>query len=263
MIVRIWNAYCVELSKAAHRKLTYVGPVLVILSILAALLLKPVTRDTVSDYAFIAYVTPMALNLLGLVLLLAYCAQLVSSELGRGTVCLMLTRPLRRREFLVAKLLLGMTYAVLLALIAGLTAWGVVALFGDLNGVGYGGEALFGNTDMLLAYVIGLGLALLPLFAACAYAVMISSLTRSTGAAVACAIGFWALLDLVKRPLHITPYLFSTYVDAPWQVFADQCNGVTGSWLPTVFWVAGTATVSFFVFTAVSITTLSKKDLQA
>lgn len=263
MIARIWNTYQVEISKALRRKLTYLGPILIVLAILATLLLKPVARDNVSDYGFIAYATPMALNLLGLILLLAYCAGLVSSELGHGTVCLMLTRPLRRREFIAAKLLLGMTYAFILALVTGLTTWGVTAAFGDLNGVGFGGEALFANTDMLLAYAIGLGVALLPLFAASAYAVMISTLTRSTGAAVTCAIGFWALLDLIKRPLHITPYIFSTYVDTPWQVFSDQCHGITSSWSPAVIWTSGTAAFSFIVFTAIAIIALNRKDLQA
>ena len=115
MIWRILNAYRTELAKAFHRKFTFVGPLLILLVVATTLRIHPVVRDGAGDYGFIAYVTPMALNLLGFLFLLVYCAGLVSSELGSGTICLVLVRPLRRCEFVIAKLLMGMTYAVMLA----------------------------------------------------------------------------------------------------------------------------------------------------
>jgi len=250
------------LAKAARRKLTYLGPILVIIAIAAAPLLRPISRDNVSDYAFIAYVTPMALNLLGLILLLTYTATLVASELGSGTVCLMLVRPLRRGEFVVAKLFLAMTYSICLALTTGLAAWTVTAAFGDLDGVGYGGEIVVANIDMAMAYGAGMGLVLLPLFAASAYAVMVSTLTRSTGAAVASAIGIWILIDLIKHPLGVAPFVFSTHIDAPWQTFTDLCNGIQGAWSPALIWTAATSVVSFAVFTTIAVAALAKRDLQ-
>src|SRR5690606_15584471 len=104
---RIVNAYQVELLKALHLKSTYLGLGLVAAAVLSAPLLHPLTRDGRSDYAFIAFVTPATINLLGLVLLLAWCAGLVCTEVSSGTVRLVLVRPLRRWEFLAAKLLLG------------------------------------------------------------------------------------------------------------------------------------------------------------
>ena len=79
MIHRIWRAFSCELMKATRLKSTYAGPVLVTIAVFGALLVQPVARDGISDYAFIAYATPMALNLLGLLLIVIYCAGLVSS----------------------------------------------------------------------------------------------------------------------------------------------------------------------------------------
>ena len=96
MIVRVWIAYKLEVLKAIRLKFTYLGPALVVLTVAAMPLLQRFERDGVSDYAFIAYTTPVALNLVGLILLLAYCASLVSNELASGTIRTLLVRPLRR-----------------------------------------------------------------------------------------------------------------------------------------------------------------------
>ena len=143
MISRLWTVYAVELLKATRLKQTFVGPILVLLVVLCALLVHPVARDGASDYGFVAYVTPVALNSLGFLLLLAYCAGLVSQELNSGTIRQVLVRPVRRHEYMLAKLLLGMTYALLLAGIVAVSGWGIAYLFGEMTGVTFGGELVY------------------------------------------------------------------------------------------------------------------------
>ena len=258
---RILNAYRVELLKAFHRKFSYAGPLLILIVVAATLRVHPMIRDGAGDYSFIAYATPMALNLLGFLILLVYCAALVSSELGSGTICLILVRPLRRFEFVLAKLLLAMTYAVLLAATAALSSWLAVLALGDLGGVTYGGEVMYTGMEMIEIYLIGAALALLPLFAAAAYAVMISCLTRSTGAAIGSAVGIWIVADIVKHPLGVAPFLFSTYLETPWQVFVGRCDGLDPQWFPGAVYVIASSLVSLIVFTAVAILALSRRNL--
>ena len=55
MIERILNLFVVELIKAVRLRLTYLGPVLVLLTVVVAPLAYPIQRDQAGDYGFIAY----------------------------------------------------------------------------------------------------------------------------------------------------------------------------------------------------------------
>ncbi|MCC6488206.1 MAG: ABC transporter permease subunit [Candidatus Hydrogenedentes bacterium] len=263
MIPRILNAYLVECLKAMRAKSTYLGPVLAVLLSMLAPLIHPITDDSGSAYAFIAFTTPMVLNLLGLLLVLTFCAGLVSSEMGSGTIRLVLVRPLLRHEFLLAKLLLGMTYAALLTLLVGVSTWTVAAIQGRLAGVVFGGEMLHTSSEMLKAYVLGALLGLAPQFAAAAFAVMVSTLARSTGAAVGAAVGVWIVCDTLKYPLRIAPFLFSTYMESPWQVFTTYCEGLESSWTPSLYYCLASSLGAIVVFTAVAVVSFNRRNIQA
>ena len=263
MMQRVANAYLVECIKAMRSKSAYAGPLLIVVMALFTPLIQPIGEDSSSAYSFIAFSTPMVLNLLGLLLILTYCAGLVSSETSSGTIRLILVRPLLRHEFLLAKLLHGMTYALLLTALAGAAAWSIAAVLGKLAGVEYGGEMLFTSTHMASTYVLGATVVLAPQFAAVAYAIMLSTLVRSTGAAVGAAIGIWIVLDTIKYPLRIAPFLFSTYMETPWQVFTMNSEGMDASWTPSIYYCLATSLCSIAVFTAIAIYALRRRNIQA
>lgn len=263
MIHRVVNAYLVECIKAMRSKSAYVGPVLVVVMAAFAPLMQPIREDGASAYGFIAFATPMALNLLGLLLILTYCAGLVSSETSNGTIRMILVRPLHRHEFLIAKLLHGMTYAALLTVLVALATWTIAALRGKLDGVEYGGEMLYTSTHMIAMYGLGALVVLLPQFAAVSYALMLSTLVRSTGAAVGAAIGIWIVLDAIKYPLHVAPFLFSTYLESPWYVFTMNSEGIDASWTPELYYCLATSLGSIVVFTAIAIYALRRRNIQA
>lgn len=248
MIRRILNAYYVELQKAARLRVTYVGPMLVAGAVLATLLQTPLDRDGVSDYRFVYDATTIALDMLGLLLVVIFCSGLIASELGRGTIRTVLVRPLRRFEFLLAKLLMGLTFGTVLLALAGTASWGLALIFGEVHGVEYGGESLYSGTGMAGTYIAAAAFSLFPLLALVAYALLMSTLNRSAAAAIGWSIGIWLLLDMVKNPLGIQPFVFSTYLE-PWQVFAQRCDGFPEmGWMPedalllvlvSVVWTAG------------------------
>lgn len=261
MIARIYTAYVVEMTKMIRLKFTYAGPALVVLSVLGALFTHPIERDGASDYAFIAYATSIALNLLGLILVLMFCAAMISSELGSGTIRMVLVRPLRRREFFAAKLLTGITYAVGLSASVAVSVWGVAYVFGDLTGVRYGGELVYTDSAMRATYFLAILLNLFPQIAAVAYALMISTLTRSTGAAIGITVGSWLVLDMVKYPLNIAPFVFSTYMESSWQLFLDRCNALDGSWFPDLQYSILTSIASTIAFVLVAVYALARRNL--
>lgn len=262
-VVRVWNAYCAEVSKALRRKFTYLGPILETLAVLGVAVLRKLARQEGSGYDFIAYATPMALNLLGLLLLLMYCASLMASEIESGSIRMTLVRPIRRRDLVFAKLLLAMSYAVLLTACVSGISWGMAWLLGPLDGITLADEPLFSARDMAMAYGYGALLVLLPQFAACAYALMISTFTRSTGGAVGGVVGIWFLTDILKYPLGIDRFLFSTYLEMPWRVFMGRCNGLDQAWFPDTWYCVLTSSVFFVLFVSASLAGLARKDFRA
>ncbi len=261
MIGRIVTAYRIELIKAFRSKFSYIGPVLVVLLVLLSPLLNPLTGGGENAYRFIAFATPTALNLLGLFLVLSFCASLVSGETGTGSIRLLLTRPLLRHEFIVAKLLIGLTYAFTLSLLVAVVAWGIGITFGSISGIEYGGEMLFTGGAMLRAYLLGFALNLAPQFAFVSYAVMVSTFMKSNAASVVTAIGIWLVLDAVKYPLGIAPVLFASYVDTPWECFRNQCDGLTAEWGESVYWCLGTSLIAAAIFSTAAIVALQRRNL--
>ncbi len=263
MIRRIWAVFLVECLKAIRSKFTFLGPLLVAAAVACAPLMHPLAHDDRHNYAFIAYATPSALNLLGLILVLTYCASLISSEVASGALRFICVRPILRHELVLAKVLLGLAYATSLMVIVAAASWGTAAVFGHISGVEYGGEVLFTGAQMLRCYVAGMALSLAPLCATVAYAIFISTLTRNSGAAIGTALGLWLFVDAVKYPLHIAPLLFSSYLEAPWQVFTSRCAGVETSWTPTLYYCLGTSLVSAAVFLAAAIVIFDRRNLHA
>ena len=261
MIGRIWIAYRIELIKALHLRFVYIGPILVLGVVLCLPQLHPVARDGYSDYGFIARATSMTVSLLGLLLVMTFCAGLVSSEVSGGVIRSVLVRPIRRVEFLVAKYMLGVTYALLISISAAATSWAVVAVAGDVAGVTYGGEVLFTNQEMLRDYMLGFLVHLLPLTATVAYAVMISTFSRNSGVAVGTAVAVWAAVDATKYPLGIAPFLFTTYFEFPWRIFTEQARGLEASWQPEIFYCAAASLGAAFLFTGTAAAMFNRRDM--
>ncbi len=262
MIRRITLLLMTELTKAVRLRSSYGGIVVVLLGVFGALLLQPIRRDVVSDYAFIVSATTGALNLLGLLVVVLFSVTQTSSELTHGTVRLILVRPMLRSDFVFAKLLLGMLYVVLLLLATSALTWGLTLLWGDLYGVSYGGELGYTASDMRRTYLAGMGLSLLPFFTAVAYGVCIALLTRTLASAMGTALLLWLLVDMVKHRLGIAPFIFSSYVETPWQPFKDMTQLIEPHWNPGAWHCAAVCGVWFCLFTALALFAMHRRDLR-
>ncbi|MFO7976743.1 MAG: ABC transporter permease subunit [Candidatus Hydrogenedentota bacterium] len=262
MMYRIWNAYLVELQKAIRMRVTWVGPSLVVAAVLGTMLQSPVQQDGVSDYRFVFDATTIALDMLGLFLIVIFCSGLIASELSRGTIRTVLVKPLRRNEFLLAKFLWGVSFATILLVLAGGTSWALALVFGEMHGVEYGGEMLYTGAGMAGTYIAAAAFALFPMLALVAYALLISTLNRSHAAATAWAVGLWLLLDIVKNPLGIQPFVFTTYLET-WQVFAQRADGFPElGWLPAQpSWIFLVSAVWTIVFVGGAAVVLQRRSL--
>lgn len=262
MIRRILTAYWVEYTKYSRLPFTFVGPVLVLLLILLAPLGHPLVQDGVSDYDFIAYALPMALNLIGFLMILVFSASLVSSEVSSGTIRLLLVRPLRRQELLAAKTLVGLTYVLLMSGTASVLVWVIAYGLGDLSGVEYGGELIYTGAEMQQVFLASLALSLLPQLAGVAFGIMISTFTRSTSTAIGLAVGSWLVLDFLKYPLRFSPVLFSSYLERPWSVFQDRSNALDTGFFPDAYWAIASSAGAILICLGIASFALSRKSLR-
>jgi ABC-2 type transport system permease protein len=263
MLGRVMMLYRVEFSKAIRQRHNYAGPLLLFLIVALSPLAHPMTKDDVGDYGFIAYVTPLALNFLGYILLLAYVSGLIATEISQGTLRGMLLRPVRREEIYIAKLLHGCTYSVLLTAIVGVTSWLLVFILGDLYGIQVGGEVLYTSDEMARAYLAGGLLSLVPQWAGASLSLLFSTLSRSAGAATMLSVGAWVLMDMIKYPLGIDGLVFTTYLEAPWQVFADYCDGLDTTWNPVALYCLLSSFVIFASTTVAGLVLFSRRDFGA
>ncbi|MFP6581932.1 MAG: ABC transporter permease subunit [Candidatus Hydrogenedentota bacterium] len=263
MIGRILNAYSIEISKVIRLRSTFLGPLLIIIIVLLAPFGYPIQQDNDSDYDFLAYVLPLAINVFGHFMVLIYSATLISTELSNGSIRMMLTRPLRRREYLMAKLLHGISYALVLNVIAVATAFVVVRVLGNLSGIYFGDDLIYTDKEMLTTLAYTIALTALPQFASVSFALLLSTATRNSAASVGGALAVWIGLETLKHPLGIQRYLFSTYAENPWAVFSDRCNAFPASFVPDAYWGIAVPVLYIVIFSGLTLYIIGRRNLVA
>lgn len=225
MTARVFRAFRAEASKALRARGTYAGPA-VLAAAAAASAGMTLAQGVPLGYAYIAYATGISYGLAGLPLILAYASTGIAGDVHSGSVRLMLTRPLKRYEYVLGKFLLAYVYGLALLLASAAAAWGAAAWFGSIGGVAYGGEVVYTAREMQLAYLGGAALSCAPAAAATAYGLLWSAALRSPAAALAGSVGSWVILDAVKYPLGIDRALFWSYWTFPWEDFRSRSDAL-------------------------------------
>jgi len=263
----VGTVYAWELRKLRAQKRTYLGlgmAALVPLIFITALLLNGGNGGGDGEIPFERYVreTGLAIPLVGLffgsiwlfTLITALVAgDIVATEDNHGTLKTILTRSVDRWQVFVAKTLAALTYAftalvlyVLVGLIVGGLIWGfdpLVSLSGTQIPVGRGLLLLAATT---FAYFI-------PVIAIAAVALLLSTVTRNSAAAVVGTLMFSLILQLlgvISALDFLQPYLLSTQFNA-WQGLlrepSDWAPVVRAAWVSAAYALPALA-VSFTVF---------------
>ncbi len=261
MMRRIVAAYGVEMEKTIRQWSTWAGVALVLAGVLGALWLAPLQRDNHGDYAYPAQATALALHTLGLFAILLFNANLLSSELASGAIRAVLVRPIRRAEYVVAKLLLGMSYMLFLVVITVVLSWGLLYALGDRTGVSFGGVTLYSHEDLLQSYMLGMAAGLAPLAALCAWGLFVSSATRNPAGAIGIAVGGWLLIDAIKYPLGVDAYVFTSYLELALQPYRDQIEGGHGAWWPMPLQSLAVSLGSFLLFAYGAVFLTNRRNL--
>jgi ABC-2 type transport system permease protein len=268
----VGTVYAWELRKLRAQKRTYLGlgmAALVPLIFITALLLNGGNGGGDGEIPFERYVreTGLAIPLVGLFfgsiwlfpLITALVAgDIVATEDNHGTLKTILTRSVDRWQVFVAKTLAALTYAftalvlyVLVGLIVGGLIWGfdpLVSLSGTRIPVGRGLLLLAATT---VAYFI-------PVIAIASVALLLSTVTRNSAAAVVGTLMFSLILQLlgvISALDFLQPYLLSTQFNA-WQGLLREPS----DWAPVVraAWVSAAYALQAL---AISFTAFLRRDV--
>jgi ABC-2 type transport system permease protein len=268
----VGTVYVWELRKLRVQKRTYIGlgaAMLVPLIFITALLLNGGNGGGEGDIPFERYVreTGLAIPLVGLFfgsvwlfpLITALVAgDIVATEDHHGTLKTILTRSVERWQVFVGKALAALTYTLLalivfvaVGLVVGGLIWGfdpLISLSGTRVPVGRGLLLIGGAT---LAYFI-------PMIGMAAIALLLSTVTRNSAAAVVGTLMLSLILQLlgvISALEFMQPYLLSTQFNS-WQgVLREPVD-----WAPVVraLWVSALYAVPAL---AIAFTAFVRRDV--
>jgi ABC-2 type transport system permease protein len=260
----VGTVYRWELRKLRAQKRTYLGlgaAMIVPLIFIVALLTGGGGPD---DVPFGRYVreTGLAIPLVGLLfssiwlfpLITSLVAgDIVASEDNHGTLKTILTRSTERWQIFAGKLLAALSYAFVALVLfvgVGLVVGGLIWGFDPLTTLS-GTQVSAGRGILLIA---GASLAyFVPMIAIAAIAILLSTVTRNSAAAVVgtlIASFIMQLLAVIKALDWLEPYLLSTQFDA-WQGLlrepADWAPIVRAAWVSALYAIpaAGWAFMAF------------------
>lgn len=258
------TVYAWELRKLAAQKRTYLGlfaAAVVPVIFVVALALQ---SGQPNDVLFGRYVRESGLAIPPVILIFGsywlfplitalVSGDIVAAEDHNGTLKTILTRSAGRGRIFAAKVLAAMSYAVL-----ALVAMGVTAVVGGVVKSGFHPLVTLSGTTVsaeraLLLVGASLLVYLLPLLAVASIALLLSTVTHNSAAAVVGALMISLLLQLVAiipglGSLH--PYLLPTQFNA-WQGFlrtpADWAPIVRAAWVCALY-AAPCLVASYLVF---------------
>lgn len=209
-------------------------------------------------------------------LLIALVAgDMVSGEANMGTLRLMLTKPVSRTGFLLAKFIAAATYTFLLLIWMAILALGLsLLIFGanDLVVLKSNLVTFIVKEDVLWRYALTFAFAALAMLTVTALAFLLSVFAENSIGPIVASISIIILLTILNTldlPIFnsFKQFLFTTHMIG-WKGFFDvqvneQREAIVGSVenMPAVLTSAGILLLHIIVFLGIAITVFRKKDI--
>ncbi|HEX3317783.1 MAG TPA: ABC transporter permease [Solirubrobacteraceae bacterium] len=225
-----WTVYLWELRKLRAQKRTYLGlgaAVFVPCLFIVALMVETGGPDRVPFGRYVretGLAIPLVLLLFGSIWLFPLIVSLVAGDIvaaedRNGTLKTILTRSVERQQLFVAKVMAAFTYAAAALLLFAVVA----AVFGGLR-FGFNPLTTLSGTRVsvgrgLVLSAGALASYLMPVLAVACIALLLSTVTRNSAAAIVGALMvslLMQLLGIISGLEFLHPYLLSTQFDA-WQ----------------------------------------------
>lgn len=199
---------------------------------------------------------------LGLFVILVLGAMGFSQEFAQGTVKTMLVLPVRRRDWVVAKLisLIVLAWALLAATaLLGIALVAVTAGWGDVS---RGGVTLYEAHLVWSQLAAAIGLTAVMLLPLCAFALLVSVFFSSSGAAVGVALVLAIVLEFGLGLLDESArFVFLHHLTVPFAQIVKMGKGLPFEWDETLRWGLPVAGATFVAFAAALRIRLERMDI--
>jgi ABC-2 type transport system permease protein len=244
MIARIGRLTAAEFLKLFSQPFLIITVLVVISSTLGAEIFRPIfsgQRETIwrsfGAVQLFAYGFQFGLKIATFVLLI-FSSMMFAGEFDRGTIKNLLTRPITRVDFFVAKCVTVTGLAVMLfAVVFYVSA--VYALWrGDVGPVWDDSQFIIQrSTQEILAHARkAIGVSFLSFLAAGFLGILVSNLTESSGYAVSFGLGLFLVADLGTGMLldRAKQKMFMYYPTYAFEKLAQFGEGTTTRWNPDI-----------------------------
>jgi ABC-2 type transport system permease protein len=252
-----------EVSKAGRRKLPYfgilaVGLLCVIIYFVAAEISNTATANA---WGYVGFSMQLVFSDLGPIFVIVFGAMLVAEETGTGTIRAALAAPVHRWELYLAKAVTGLLYMMVLSAAALLFSAALARIHYHFGAVGDSFGVVYSRNKAMQQLLVGYTLSWIPLSALAMYSLLISTLVRSPGAAVAVGISTLFLIDFTKHLVGIDPYIFTRYINYSWLTLQQLAQGMDYQWRPEVWRMVILSGVSAVVTFGAGLIFFVRQDL--
>lgn len=191
-------------------------------------------------------------------IVLIFGSMLFAGEFDKGTIKVLLTRPITRTDLFVAKSIVAALLALFLVAVVLYVSLGLGCLLGELGPV-WDDQSYNSNTayEQLLRHAWkAVGMSVAAVVAAGFLGVFVSNATESSGFAVAIALTMFLLVDeIVLRAFRddgVRRWFFSHYPSYAFDVLRDFARGSSTNWKDVyqrgqVYLTAPLASIAAFV----------------
>ena len=226
-----------EIAKAARRKLPYfgflaVGLVCVVTYFVAGQLSNTATANA---WGYVSFSMQILFSDIGPIFIVVFAAMLIAEETGAGTIRAALAAPVHRWELYLAKAVTGLLYMIVLSAAALLFSAALAKIHYHFGPIGDAFGVVYSRNQALQQFLLGYALSWIPLGALVMYGLMISTMIRSPGAAVAVGISTLFLIDFTKHLVGLDHYIFTRYITSSWLTLQQLAQAMDFQWRPEVW----------------------------
>lgn len=251
-----------ELTKAVRCKLPYFGFFTAsLICVLTYIVTKEANTENLNGWGFVSLSMQLVFTDIGLIFIAIFSAMLISEETGFGTARTILSTPIFRWEYYLAKVITGLLYTFVMlitTLVVSICLGMLNYKFGDVvDSMG----TIYGQKEVVRNFAFALFLGGIPLASVVTYGVFISTIVRKSGQAVAITIGTIYLIDFTKHIIGIDSYIFTKYIGFSWRVFSQLAQGVDYQWSPEVWKMITMSGIYCFITFAAGLVIFAKHDL--
>jgi ABC-2 type transport system permease protein len=252
-----------EVAKAARRKLTYFG--ILVVGLLCAIIYLIAGRisnaATSNAWGYVGFSMQMVFTDIGPIFIISFAARLVAEETGTGTIRSVLAAPVHRWELYVAKAMIGLLYMMVISAAALLFSAALASIHFHFGAVTDSVGVVYSRNQAMQQFLLGYALSWIPLSALAMYGLLISTVARNTGAATTVAISTLFIIEFTKHLVGLDPYIFTRYINYSWLNIGLIAQGMDYQWRPEVWNMIALSGVSAVVTFGAGLIIFVRQDL--